>query len=219
MDMWEEFPHPISIYTVHSYIFIQLILWYDIRRVWCPKALLSLLSAGIVRDGSQSMQPGTYGTFWNPNAFTILKSITGIGLVWAAGILSEIGDITAFHSSDALAKYAGLTWLKNDSGDFTTEDNRVSKAGNTYLRYYLGEATNVSGDMCRKTLNFILENMLKLPSISRRAHSRLHLVNSYASFLVCWPKTNCTPAKNWTLNWILSRNNAHFQKNWFISVA
>ena len=78
----------------------------------------------------------------NPNAFTILKSIPGIGPVWAAGILSEIGDITAFHSSDALAKYAGLTWLKNDSGDFVSEDNRISKAGNTYLRYYLGEAAN-----------------------------------------------------------------------------
>ena len=78
----------------------------------------------------------------NPNAFTILKSIPGIGPVWAAGILAEIGDITAFHSSDALAKYAGLTWLKNDSGDFISEDNHVSKAGNTYLRYYLGEAAN-----------------------------------------------------------------------------
>ena len=70
----------------------------------------------------------------NPNAFIILKSIPGIGPVWAAGIL--------FHSSDALAKYAGLTWLKNDSGDFVSEDNRVSKAGNTYLRYYFGEAAN-----------------------------------------------------------------------------
>ena len=78
----------------------------------------------------------------NPNAFLILKSIPGIGPVWAAGILSEIGGITAFHSSDALAKYAGLTWLKNDSGDFTSEDNRISKAGNTYLRYYIGEAAN-----------------------------------------------------------------------------
>ena len=78
----------------------------------------------------------------NPNAFTILKSIPGIGPVWAAGILAEIGDIMAFHSSDALAKYAGLTWLKNDSGDFVSEDNRVSKTGNIYLRYYLGEAAN-----------------------------------------------------------------------------
>lgn len=61
----------------------------------------------------------------NPNAFTILKSIPDIGSVWAIGILSEIGDITAFHSSDALAKYAGLTWLKNDSGDFISEDHGI----------------------------------------------------------------------------------------------
>ena len=78
----------------------------------------------------------------NPNAFIILKSIPGIGPVWASGILAEIGDIFAFHSSDAVAKYAGLTWLKNDSGDFTSEDNQISKADNAYLRYYLGEAAN-----------------------------------------------------------------------------
>ena len=77
-----------------------------------------------------------------PNALTILQSIPGIGPVWASGILSEIGDITAFHSSDALAKFAGLYWLKKDSGDFTSEDNNLSRAGNPYLRYYLGEAAN-----------------------------------------------------------------------------
>ena len=78
----------------------------------------------------------------DPNALTVLQSIPGIGPVWASGILSEIGDITAFHSSDALAKYAGLYWPKGDSGDFTSEDNKMSRAGNPYLRYYLGEAAN-----------------------------------------------------------------------------
>lgn len=78
----------------------------------------------------------------NPNGRIILQSIPGIGPVWASGILSEIGDITAFHSSDALAKYAGLYWPKGDSGDFTSEDNKLSKAGSPYLRYYLGEAAN-----------------------------------------------------------------------------
>jgi len=78
----------------------------------------------------------------SPNALLILQSIPGIGPVWASGIISEIGDITAFHSSDALAKYAGLYWPKEDSGDFTSEDNRISKAGNSYLRYYFGEAAS-----------------------------------------------------------------------------
>lgn len=78
----------------------------------------------------------------HPNALTILKSIDGIGPVFAAGIIAEIGDINVFHSSDALAKYAGLTWSKNQSGDFDGEDICMQKAGNAYLRYYLGEAAN-----------------------------------------------------------------------------
>lgn len=77
-----------------------------------------------------------------PNALTILKSIDGIGPVFAAGIVAEIGDINVFHSSDALAKYAGLTWSKNQSGEFDGKDTYMQKAGNTYLRYYLGEAAN-----------------------------------------------------------------------------
>lgn len=78
----------------------------------------------------------------NPNAYTILNSIDGIGPVFAAGIIAEIGDINTFHSQDALAKYAGLTWTKNQSGDFEADESRMTKAGNRYLRYYLGEAAN-----------------------------------------------------------------------------
>ena len=78
----------------------------------------------------------------SPNALTILESIPGIGPVWAAGMIAEIGSVTAFHSSDALAKYAGLTWRRGDSGDFESEDTPITRAGNTYLRYYLGEAAN-----------------------------------------------------------------------------
>lgn len=77
-----------------------------------------------------------------PNALLILQSIDGIGPVFAAGIIAEIGDIQAFHSSDSLAKYAGLTWSKNDSGNFHAEDTHMQKAGNSYLRYYLTEAAN-----------------------------------------------------------------------------
>ena len=78
----------------------------------------------------------------NPNAYTILTSIDGIGPVFASGIIAEIGDINMFHSQDALAKYAGLTWTKSQSGDFEADESRMTKAGNRYLRYYLGEAAN-----------------------------------------------------------------------------
>ncbi|GHV41266.1 hypothetical protein FACS189490_07830 [Clostridia bacterium] len=44
--------------------------------------------------------------------------------------------------NNKVAKYAGLVWNKNDSGNFVAEDTPMSKAGNAYLRYYLIEAAN-----------------------------------------------------------------------------
>jgi transposase len=76
----------------------------------------------------------------NENEYLCLKSIPGIGPVFASGILAEIGSISAFHSQDAVAKYAGLVWRRNQSGDFEADDTPLSKAGNRYLRYYLVEA-------------------------------------------------------------------------------
>ena len=54
-------------------------------------------------------------------------SIPGIGPVLASGILSEIGTITTFNSHKALAKYTGLTWHVNQSGDFSAQDTNMSK--------------------------------------------------------------------------------------------
>lgn len=71
-----------------------------------------------------------------------LLSVPGIGPVFAAGIFAEIGDITRFRGEDELAKFAGLTWRKKQSGDFESEETRMTKNGNEYLRYYLYEAAN-----------------------------------------------------------------------------
>ena len=76
------------------------------------------------------------------NSYTALQSIPGIGPVFAAGILSELGNIHSFKDNGAVAKYAGLVWRESQSGNFRAEDTAMSKAGNTYLRYYLLEATN-----------------------------------------------------------------------------
>lgn len=78
----------------------------------------------------------------DPNAYQSLLSIPGIGPVYAAGIIAEIGSIEAFKSQEALAKYAGLVWCEHQSGNYKADDTILSKAGNTYLRYYLIEATS-----------------------------------------------------------------------------
>lgn len=74
-----------------------------------------------------------------PNTLT---SIPGIGPVFSAGIIAEIGDIHRFESQASVAKYAGLVWTQHQSGDFEAERTRMIKSGNRFLRYYLLEAAN-----------------------------------------------------------------------------
>ena len=49
-------------------------------------------------------------------------------------------DINKFNNQGCVAKYAGLTWRKKQSGGFTAENTFLTKTGNKYLRYYLLEA-------------------------------------------------------------------------------
>ncbi|MFA5528725.1 MAG: IS110 family transposase [Peptostreptococcales bacterium] len=71
-----------------------------------------------------------------------LQSIPGVGPVFTAGIIAEIGQIERFDSEAKIAKYAGLYWRKHQSGRFTADVTSLSRNGNQYLRYYLVEAAN-----------------------------------------------------------------------------
>jgi len=81
---------------------------------------------------------------FNHDHYQVLLSIPAIGKVFAAGILAEIADINQFDSHSALAKYAGITWRKNQSGKYTADDTPMTKTGNRYLRYFLIEAANMA---------------------------------------------------------------------------
>lgn len=91
----------------------------------------------------------------------LLKSIPGVGVVYASSIAAEIAGIERFFGStkwdkrhncyrkrnnrdaeDALAKYAGLWWPRSASGGFEAEELHLSKKGNAYLRYSLIEAVD-----------------------------------------------------------------------------
>lgn len=71
-----------------------------------------------------------------------LQSIPGVGPVFTAGIIAEIGQIERFDNEEKIAKYAGLYWSKHQSGRFTADVTSLSRNGNQYLRYYLVEAAN-----------------------------------------------------------------------------
>lgn len=77
----------------------------------------------------------------NPLEYQILNSIPGIGKVYSASILAEMGSIKCFNDNNSLAKYCGIVWKQNQSGNFNAENTPMSKAGNRYLRYYIIEAT------------------------------------------------------------------------------
>ena len=70
----------------------------------------------------------------------VLISIPGIGPVYSAGIMAEVGDINRFDNQAQLAKYAGLAWTQYQSGDFEAQNTRLIKSGNRFLKYYLCEA-------------------------------------------------------------------------------
>ena len=74
-----------------------------------------------------------------PNTLT---SIPGIGPVYSAGIIAEIGDVRRFAGHAQVAKYAGLVWTQHQSGEFEAESTRLIKSGNRFLRYYLLEGAN-----------------------------------------------------------------------------
>ena len=71
-----------------------------------------------------------------------LLSIKGIGPVYATGIVASIGDIKRFSSDDQLARFAGLVWKRNQTGQTESEEKHLVKECDKYLRYYLVEAAN-----------------------------------------------------------------------------
>jgi transposase len=71
-----------------------------------------------------------------------LDSVPGLGPVFCAGLIAEIGDIRRFRNDAALAKFAGLTWRRNQSGEFEADETPITKTGNSYLRYYFVQAAN-----------------------------------------------------------------------------
>ncbi|CAH8708586.1 IS110 family transposase [Paenibacillus melissococcoides] len=70
-----------------------------------------------------------------------------------------------------MAKYAGLTWRKHQSGSFEAEDTKRIRSGNRFLRYYLVEAANSVknrdpefGEYYRKKFNEVPKHQHNVPS-------------------------------------------------------
>lgn len=73
-----------------------------------------------------------------------LTTITGIGPVLGAVILSEIRDISCFASADKLAAYAGLNPSVKQSGKTVSCSIHMSKRGSPYLRRAIWMASTIA---------------------------------------------------------------------------
>jgi hypothetical protein len=117
-----------------------------------------------------------------------LASIPGIGIILASSIAAEIGDFHRFldvevwddklkctrlrrpkEATTALAKYCGLWWKENSSGQFTSEERRMSREGNSYLRYFI----LLAGECMRQRIpSFARYYQLKYAETSKHRHKR-----------------------------------------------
>ena len=99
----------------------------------------------------------------------VLTSIPGIGPVYAAGIMAEIGDSNRYENHAQLAKYAGLAWTQYQSGGFEAQTTRLIRSGNRFLKYYLCEAA-FSLVRCDKEYSDFYH--LKYKEVNRYQHKR-----------------------------------------------
>ncbi len=73
-----------------------------------------------------------------------ITTITGVGSVTGATIISEIGDICKFDSPRKLVAFAGLDATVAQSGEFEASHNVMSKRGSPYLRKAIFQAALVA---------------------------------------------------------------------------
>ena len=101
-----------------------------------------------------------------PNPLITAK---GLGPVITAGLLAEIVDVTRFPDDPDLAQYIGLTWEKRATGRFVSQNTRLSKVGNVYLRYYM----ILGADRLRQyNLEYQAYYWRKYQEVSKHQHKR-----------------------------------------------
>lgn len=71
----------------------------------------------------------------------IITSISGVGIITGAMIISEIGDINNFQTPHQLLAFAGLDPVVNQSGEFESSHNKPSKRGSKYLRWAIHQVS------------------------------------------------------------------------------
>lgn len=89
-----------------------------------------------------------------------LETIPGIGRTTATCLVAELGNIKRFANKKKLTRYVGLNPTILQSGKFKGRKNRISKTGNSHIRYLLYMAA-MSAIRCDPEIQMYAERKLK----------------------------------------------------------
>lgn len=107
------------------------------------------------------------------NNYRLLLSIKGIGVITAAGLIAEIGDINWYSNAKQLTKLAGLDLWSKVSGDSVRSNKHITKKGRKYLRTIVYEAA-VNCVRCnnafKQKFNTLLEHQQRSKKIKAIAY-------------------------------------------------
>jgi len=163
-----RFPNPEEIVKKLQYVAresyrLRPALVQSVHHILCLSlANIRALSANLKKlDATIAKQLNTFSQ--------TLTSINGIGNVYAAGIFAEIGDISRFPGEEQIARFAGLAWLRHQSGSFEAQTTRLDRQSNEYLRYYLVEAAD---SLRRHNTDFRTYYQKKYVEVTKHQHKR-----------------------------------------------
>lgn len=105
--------------------------------------------------------------------YRVLLSMPGFGLFTVSVFKAIIGDISAFSHAKQVVKLAGLDLETMSSGSFQGQE-RISKKGNSLLRYALCQAVNIALAK-NKDLKEIFKHKLKDLGNTRKAKAKLKI--------------------------------------------
>ena len=102
-----------------------------------------------------------------PNALLILQSIPGMGPIWAWNSIRNrrYNRVPFIRCPCQICRpFTGLRVIRN----FTSEDNKMSKAGNPYLRCYLGDGKRQRQEAHPEYADFYARKYAEVTNISTK---------------------------------------------------
>lgn len=143
-----QFSSPIDFENVSSETLAELLAQLSRQKVGAKKA-----------EQLKAAASSSFGITFAKNSFTFqlkalieqisflespITTITGIGNVTGAAIISEIGDISKFDNPRKLVAFAGIDASVTQSGEFEATHNVMSKRGSPYLRKAIFQAALIA---------------------------------------------------------------------------